>query len=111
MEISSISSQKFGAFLVLPPQVNIPPVPAIIKTAESFQTKTSSLKMPKFNLKSIPERQKGSANDMFILHEAILPDTKIRVVGLPAKSSKHDYSHAKLKGPGKRHIMSIWLHK
>ena len=108
MNINSVSSQKFGAFLMLPPQINAVPVPAIVRTVDNM--KSAACTLPKFYLRSIPARQSGKT-DTFILHEAILPDTKIRVVGLPKKSSNSDYTTAKLKGPGQKHVMNVWLHK
>ena len=110
MNISSISSQNFGVVLMIPPQVNVPPA-AIVRSVDRLQGKYAQSGFHKFSLHSLPARQNGHAGDMFILHEAVLPDTKIRVVGVPEKSAKPIYPAAKLKGPGRKHIKSIWQHK
>ena len=110
MNISSISSQNFGVVLMIPPQVNVPPA-AIVRSVDRLQGKYAQSGFHKFSLHSVPARQNGHAGDMFILHEAVVPDTKIRVVGLPAKSSKQVYPLSKLKGPGRKQITSVWLRK
>ena len=111
MNIGSISGNSFGVLFMMPaPQINVVPVPAIVRSVDKIQLKSAERMLPKFNLRSIPLRNSGSPRDTFILHEAIVPDTKIRVVGAMDKKYSDTTYMPKLKGPGRRHVVSIWKH-
>ena len=85
MKITSINNQNFG--LLFMPQANIhavqEAVPAIVRTVKQIQI-PSSLPQTRF----------------FTLHEAIVTDPRIKVVGIPQKT-KHIPFVKKMRNTGR----------
>ena len=107
MKINTISTNNFGSVITIPNYYA--QVPAIVQSVEKAQLKSANRVIPKLKQSSnVPAK---SENDMFILHEAVVPDTKIRVAGLPPKSGKHDYPTTKLKGPGRKFATNDWVRR
>ena len=110
MKITSISNQNFG-LIIAPAPAYCPPAPAIIRniTPQKVQRCIKQVLPPmkfRFAELSKPVPQQG---DYFRLHEAILPDTKIRVIGL-GKELK-DYGVTRnLKGAGSKNPPKILKH-
>ena len=90
MRINNLNSQNFGILYPQPAVVNRVPevVPAIIRHVGIAKTCEAEKFIPKAADKFIRINTFTPARDMFILHEAILPDTKIRVVGLRNKAER-----------------------
>ena len=107
MKTNSISGNNFGVVLMSPPQVNAP-VPAIVRSIDKVQTASVSRFMPKFNRGLVIKGDNGLVGDTFVLHEAVVTDPKIRVVGLSSKKAKPDYPVSRLKGPGRKHMAHVW---
>ncbi|MCR4881084.1 MAG: hypothetical protein K6A44_03935 [bacterium] len=104
MNISTVSSTNFNALLMPMAPVYNAPVPAIIRSVSAVKKQAAPIAdafIKSSNPSNLPTRR------FFCIHEAIVTDPKIRVVGL-GKESSRTYGVTKLKGAGRKHAPKIW---
>ena len=107
MNVAKTQTLNYGAILV--PPVYYQQVPAVVRhiKAEKIQTAAKRL-LPEVSLTTAPIRENFPHRDMLIFHEAILPDDKIRVVGIDKAITKDFPIVRKLKEAGRKNYQRIW---
>ena len=90
MKVDNIRPQSFGLFFIQPAVANPVPevVPAIVRQVGKLQSSKAENFMPRAVTKFLQTNSQIPSRDVFVLHEAILPDTKIRIVGLANKKGR-----------------------
>ena len=84
-------------------------VPAIVRHVQAEKIQTAAKRfLPEISLTTAPIRRNFPHRDMFILHEAILPDNKIRVIVFDKAVGKDFPTVRKLKGAGRKIYQKIW---
>ena len=109
MKINNLSSQHFGICTINVPPAYYQQIPAIIRHADAGKIQSAVYQISQIpRLQKVPVPKRNPHSDIFIYHEAILPDNKVRIIGFNKKASQSPIQTKNLKGAGRKNYQKIW---